>query len=98
MDEVILARHGESAYSANGLGNGEPLVDVPLTEAGRQEGLALGRLIAGEPIDLCVISQFARTRETADLALAGHAARVPRLVLPDLNDVTLGRFEGRPID
>jgi broad specificity phosphatase PhoE len=98
MDEVILARHGESAFSAKGLGNGDPRFDVPLTEAGRREGLALGRSIAGEPIDLCVTTEFARTRETADLALAGRAADVARLVLPDLNDITLGQFEGRPID
>ena len=31
-------------------------------------------------------------RETADIALAGRD--VPRLVLPELNDVRFGRFEG----
>jgi broad specificity phosphatase PhoE len=39
-----------------------------------------------------VTSEFERARETADLALAGRD--VPRLVLPELNDIRFGRFEG----
>jgi broad specificity phosphatase PhoE len=38
------------------------------------------------------VSEFARTQETADLALAGR--NVPRLVLPELNDIRFGSFEG----
>jgi broad specificity phosphatase PhoE len=43
-----------------------------------------------------VTTEFERTRETADLALAGRD--VPRLVLADLNDPTYGSFEGRRLD
>jgi broad specificity phosphatase PhoE len=42
-----------------------------------------------------VTSEFERTRETADLVLAGR--EVPRLVLPELNDVRFGSFEGRTL-
>ncbi len=57
MDEVILARHGESELSVVGIVNGDPAVACALTAA-----------------------------------LAGRA--VPRLVLPELNDVRFGSFEG----
>jgi len=92
MEAVILARHGESVFSARGLVNGEIGVPGPLTERGEEEARALGRAIAGDEIDLCVTSEFERTRQTADVALAGRA--VPRLVIRDLNDPRYGRFEG----
>lgn len=92
MDELIVARHGESEYSAVGRVNGDPSVRVDLTEAGRAEALALGEALAADPIDLCVTSEFLRVQRTADLALGDRA--VPRVVLPDLNDVDTGAFEG----
>lgn len=90
---AILARHGESALSVLGRTNGDPAVACALTETGREEARELGRALATEQIDLCVTSEFERARETADLALEGH--NVPRLVLPELNDIRFGEFEGR---
>src|SRR5919202_2472513 len=96
MDDVILARHGVSEYSLRGIVNGDPAVAVALTETGREQARRLGELLADEPIELCVTSEFVRVRETADLALAGRD--VPRLVVPELNDVRYGEFEGRPFE
>ena len=96
MDSVILARHGESVFSARGLVNGEVGTPGPLTERGEEEARALGRAIAGEAIDLCVTSEFERTRQTADLALADR--ETPRLVVPELNDPRYGRFEGGALE
>ena len=95
MDRVVLARHGESERSVEGLTNGDPRVPCALTATGREEARRLGIELADDPIDLCVISEFERVRETADLALAGRD--VPRLVLADLNDIRFGEFEGRPL-
>jgi broad specificity phosphatase PhoE len=92
MDEVILARHGESELSVVGTVNGDPAVACALTATGREQARRLGELLADTELDLCVTSEFQRTRETADLALAGRD--VPRLVLPELNDVRFGSFEG----
>jgi broad specificity phosphatase PhoE len=89
---AILARHAESRLSVEGRVNGDPSADTGLTEAGREQAAALGILIRDDPIDLCVVTEFARTRETADLSLEGR--EVPRLVLPELNDIRFGRFEG----
>ena len=69
MDEVILARHGESELSVVGTVNGDPSIACPLTEAGREQALRLGEQLAGDELDLCVTSEFERVRQTADLAL-----------------------------
>ena len=95
MDRVVLARHGESERSVEGLTNGDPHVACALTATGREEARRLGIELADDPIDLCVTSEFERVLETADLALAGRD--VPRLVLADLNDIRFGEFEGRPL-
>jgi broad specificity phosphatase PhoE len=92
MDEVILARHGESELSVVGTVNGDPAVACALTPTGREQARKLGDLLADTELDVCVTSEFERVRETADLALAGRD--VPRLVLAELNDIRFGRFEG----
>jgi len=93
---LVVARHGESEYSLKQLVNGDPGVSCPLTEAGREQARALGEALAGEPIELCVVTEFERVRETAEVALEGRA--VPFLVLPELNDPRYGEFEGGALD
>lgn len=95
MDRLILVRHAESEYSAKGLLSGDPRIAVGLTDTGRDQARELGAKLAGEEIDLCVTSEFARTIETADVAFAGR--EIPRLVVPELNDHPAGDYEGRPI-
>ena len=96
MERVILARHGESVFSARRLVNGDVTVAGPLTAVGHEEARLLAREIAGDRIDLCVTSEFERTRATADLAIADRD--VPRIVVPELNDPRYGRYEGGPLD
>jgi alpha-ribazole phosphatase len=96
MDTVILARHGESVFSERLVMNGEVAVPGPLTQKGEEEARTLGRKIIDEVIDLCVTTEFERTRQTAELALAGRD--VPRLVVPELNDPRYGRFEGGALE
>jgi len=95
VKRVILARHGESERSVEGLTNGDPAVPVGLTATGREEACRLGVELGDDSIDLCVTSEFERAQETADLALAGRD--VPLLVLADFNDIRFGKFEGRPL-
>ena len=96
VEIAILARHGESELSAAGLVSGDPAEPRGLTEIGREQARRLGERLADEPIDLCVTSEFVRVRQTADLALAGR--EIPRLVIPELNDVRFGEFEGQPFE
>ena len=95
MERAIFVRHGESEYSARELVNGDPSIVVGLTEEGREQARWLYDRLASEPIDLCVVTEFGRTRETADVALGDR--QVPRIVLKDLNDPFYGSFEGKPL-
>lgn len=95
MKTAILARHGESEYSVRGAVNGDPKIVVALTEEGRAQARALGDELAGDRIDLAATSEFPRAIETADLALEGRD--VPRLVVPELNDIGIGEFEGKTL-
>jgi broad specificity phosphatase PhoE len=95
MERLLLARHAQSESGARAEVNGDLRFPSRLTELGRGEARALAASLAGEPIDLCATSEFPRTIETADLALEGRS--VPRLVLPDLNEIGFGAFEGRPL-
>jgi broad specificity phosphatase PhoE len=91
MERLILARHAESEANL-----GETVSGVApggaLTPAGVEQARALGRALADEGVDLAVVTDFRRTQETADVALEGRD--VPRLVLPELNEIRFGRFEG----
>jgi broad specificity phosphatase PhoE len=86
--ELVLARHGESEFSVLERLNGDPSVEVRLTDLGREQAQELGRK-AG-PVDLVAHTAFSRTRETAELAWPG----VPLLEIPDLNEFGFGHFEG----
>ena len=96
MERLLLARHAESEYSARGMLNGDPSIVVSLTEEGRAQARRLGEMLAGEAIDVCAVTEFVRTRQTAELALSGRD--VPIVVVPELNDHPAGRWEGRTLD
>jgi broad specificity phosphatase PhoE len=96
MERLILARHGESEYSARGLVNGDASVAVGLTEAGEEQARRLAAVLADDPLDLCVTSQLQRTQLTAALALAGR--NVPVEAWGELDDPRAGAFEGLHLD
>jgi broad specificity phosphatase PhoE len=95
VERALFVRHGESVFSAKALVNGDPSVACGLTELGRQQARQLGERLEGERVGLCVVTEFPRTHETADLVLGDR--EVPRLVVPELNDPFYGEFEGRAL-
>jgi len=92
----LLCRHAESTLNRERRVNGDPSVDVRLTEQGRTEAERLGAQVAGIPIDLCVHTRFPRTAETAAIALAGRD--VPTEVDARLDDIKVGDLEGLPLE
>lgn len=96
MESIILSRHGESAESARSIESGDPLTDEGLTDIGRAQARELGRKIGGDAIDLCITSEFPRTQQTADIALAGRG--IASAVDARLNDIRYGEFEGKSRD
>ena len=96
MRLYVIARHAESTLNIERRINGDPSVDVRLTEDGREEARQLGIQVANVPFDLCFHTRFGRTRDTAAIALAGRD--VPTAVEPLLDDIYVGDLEGRSID
>ena len=95
MQLYVIARHGESTLNFEQRINGDPAVDVLLTEQGREEARLLGQQLAHIRLDLCVHTRFSRTRETAEIALAGRD--VPFDVVPELDDINVGELEGQTL-
>jgi broad specificity phosphatase PhoE len=92
----VIARHAHSTLNVEQRINGDPAVDVPLTDQGREEARQLGIQVANVPLELCVHTRFGRTRDTAAIALAGRD--VPVAVEPLLDDIDVGELEGCSID
>ena len=96
MRLFLFARHAHSTLNVENRVNGDPTVPVGLTDDGRAEATRLGVQLEALPIGLCVHTRFARTRETAELALARRD--VPLLEEPLLDDVKIGELEGVTIE
>src|SRR5690348_10424533 len=86
-DRLLLVRHGESTYNAEGRLQGQ--ADPPLTSRGRAEAEALARVLDDLPAQ-AIASDLVRARETA--ALLGHpAAPTDRR----LREIDVGEWQGR---
>ena len=96
MRLFVFARHAESQLNVEHRINGDPSVEVPLTEEGHAQARRLGAEVANLPFDLCIHTRFGRTRETAEVALEGRG--VPFAVEPLLDDIDIGELEGESLD
>jgi probable phosphoglycerate mutase len=87
MGEIILVRHGETAWSRSGRHTSR--TDLPLTSAGEAAAAALSGALANRTIAASFTSPRQRAMRTAELAgLAG--AKVD----PDLAEWDYGAYEG----
>lgn len=87
MGELILIRHGETAWTLTGQHTSH--TDLPLTEHGEAQARAVAPLLAGRRIGLTLVSPADRARRTAELAgLTGLRVR------PDLSEWDYGAYEG----
>ena len=96
MRLFVLARHGQSELNVTQRVNGDPSVRVALTSLGKTEAVRLGAELTAVALDLCVHTRFGRTRQTAEIALAGRD--VPLEVEPLFDDIYIGDLEGKTID
>jgi len=96
MQLYVISRHAESTLNFENRINGDPTVPVRLTEKGRDEARLLGQQLAHVPLELCVHTRFTRTRETAEIALAGRD--VPLEEIAAFDDIDVGDLEGQTID
>lgn len=86
---LFLARHGETGDQFAGRYIGA--TDLPLSAVGRQQAGHLANLLPAG-IGRCLCSPMLRTRETAELALAGRDC--PLQIIDALREIDFGRWEG----
>lgn len=88
---ILLARHGETRWNAEGRYQGQ--VDVPLSEIGEAQARLLGDRLRDVQIDRALASPLARAKRTAELALG--AARESMLRLDaGFAEIAHGTWEG----
>lgn len=90
MIEIILARHGETAWNASETFRGR--ADISLNKTGRKQAERLGEYLAGEDIDFIYSSPLQRAVATARAIAAHHNLEVT--VAANLNDFHFGDWQG----
>jgi broad specificity phosphatase PhoE len=94
LRQLLLVRHGHARSNADDCISSTPPGEG-LSDEGVAEALALRELLASEPIGLGVATQLARTQQTLDLALGDRD--IPRIVMPGLDEIGFGSFDGGPL-
>lgn len=92
--KIFCLRHGQTNYNLQGLCNSDPTRDVHLSDMGIQQARQAAAQLREEPLDLILVSELPRTRQTAEIVNRFHA--VPIQTHAAINDIRSG-FEGRPV-
>lgn len=87
--QVVLIRHGETEWSRDGKHTSH--TDIPLTEGGRRQAIALGDRLRRRRFARAMTSPLARALETCRLAGYGEVAERRR----ELVEWDYGEYEGR---
>ncbi|MBD9369265.1 histidine phosphatase family protein [Xanthomonas sp. XNM01] len=88
---ILLARHGETPWNAEGRYQGQ--IDIPLSPVGEGQARALGERLATFAITRAVASPLSRARRTAELALGETRAAMLTLDA-DVQEIAHGEWEG----
>ena len=88
--DLLILRHGETEWNREGRIQGE--MDSPLTDRGRAQAAAQGRLMADRDLSGWAMwsSPQRRARTTAEIALPGHHV----LIDPRLSEIAMGEWTG----
>jgi probable phosphoglycerate mutase len=92
---LLLARHAFAGSNRDGIAS----CAVPgegLTAEGREQAHRLRVQLEAEEIRLGVATELWRTQETLEVTLRGR--EVPSIVVPELNEIDFGGFDGSPLD
>ncbi|MGI9123195.1 MAG: histidine phosphatase family protein, partial [Mycobacterium sp.] len=91
---LTLIRHAESEANAADVAS-TVVPGPPLTPAGKEQAAALASRLAGDKYDGVFASQMTRTQQTAEPLAQALGKQVT--VLPGLNEIAAGWFEGVPV-
>ena len=89
LPEIYLIRHGQTAWTISGQHTGR--TDIPLTERGEHDALALGTQLRCLNFAKVLTSPLQRARQTSNLAGFGGRMEFDA----DLMEWDYGAFEGR---
>lgn len=90
MTEILLIRHGETAWNAVKRLQGH--LDIPLNAEGERQAAALGRALLDESLDAIISSDLQRAQQTAQAMAAPRGMQVQ--IEPGLRERCYGAFEG----
>ena len=91
---VYFIRHGQTNYNVLDLCNDDLTKDVYLTQLGKQQAEIVGKKIKNIKLDIAIVSELPRTKETALIITKNH--QVEFKVEPRINDRKTG-FDGKPV-
>lgn len=89
--KIFLVRHGETEFNRLGIVQGSG-VDKELNELGRRQAEQFFRAYSSENFDHVYISALQRTRQSVQGFLD---LGIPYTVVPELNEISWGVFEGK---
>ena len=87
---LYLVRHAEPDFGPGGRVCLGRKLDVPLSARGREQAAAMAESFRGVSLDAVHVSPLRRARETASALIQP----CPRLVAPELNEVSGGAWDG----
>ena len=90
MTALLLVRHGETDWNADGRLQGQ--TDRPLSDFGRRQARQLADELADEELEAIYSSDLSRARETAEIV--GERLGLPVVLDPDLREKDWGTWEG----
>lgn len=94
MAKLILVRHGESLWNAQGLWTG--WTDIELSEKGKTEASKAGEIIRDIKIDYSFTSDLKRARQTLDEILKVlHTSNLPIIESKELKERDYGDLTGK---
>jgi probable phosphoglycerate mutase len=88
---ILLARHGETPWNAEGRYQGQE--DIALSATGEAQARALGERLRGVRIDRAIASPLCRALRTAELALGEERAAM-LATDPGFMEIAHGEWEG----
>ena len=91
MLELYVARHGETDWNRDKRLQGA--VDIPLNAAGHAQAVTLAEKLAHVSFVHLYVSALQRAKQTA----AAFPPGLARTILPELNERSLGEFEGTQV-
>ncbi len=92
--KVFFVRHEQTNYNILDLCNDNLVKDVHLTDLGKQQAETIANKLKNIKLDLVIISELPRTKETALIITKNHQVKFE--IEPRINDRKTG-FDSKPV-